>query len=225
MNRRRRKLLAGAAAGALVAGGGAAIGATQFGGSSGIDSQAVIDDAAQQLGVDSSKLSDALKKALADQIDKLVASGRLTQSKADALKQRIQSQPVPLFGGRFGFGHFGGVGPFERLDVAAAYLGISTADLQSALAGGKTLAQVAQDHGKSVDGLVSALLDAQKKKLDRAVAAGRLTQTQEDSVLGDLKQRITDLVNGTGPAPFFGRGFRRDGDHPWRHERLEGPPT
>ena len=35
----------------LLAGGGGAIAATQFG-SSGVDSQAVIDDAAQQLGID-----------------------------------------------------------------------------------------------------------------------------------------------------------------------------
>jgi hypothetical protein len=37
--------------GVLLAGGGGAIAATQFG-SSGVDSQAVIDDAAQQLGID-----------------------------------------------------------------------------------------------------------------------------------------------------------------------------
>jgi uncharacterized protein YidB (DUF937 family) len=222
MNAHKRRLFIGAAAGALLAGGGAAIGATQFGGSSGIDSQAVIDDAAKQLGVDSSKLSDALRKALADQIDALVANGRLTKTEGDALKARIQSGAVPLFGGgRFGFGRLGGFGPFESLDAASAYLGISGADLRTELTSGKSLAQVAQDHGKSVDGLVSALLDAAKKKVDAAVAAGRLTQAQEDSLLSGLKQRITDFVNATG-RPLFGRGFRA-GDHLWRHERFQGP--
>jgi uncharacterized protein YidB (DUF937 family) len=195
MNGRRRKLLIGAVAGALVAGGGAAIGATQFGGSSGIDSQAVIDDAAKQLGVDPSKLSDALKKALADQIDALVASGKLSETEADALKQRIQSGTVSLFGGRFGFGHFGPFGLFGRLDAAATYLGISAADLRSELASGKTLAQIAKDKGKSADGLVSALVDAEKKKLDAAVAAGKLTQAQEDKVLQGAPKLADELWN------------------------------
>ena len=220
MNARKRRLLIGAAAGALLAGGGAAIGATQFGGSSGIDSQAVIDDAAKQLGVDSSKLSDALRKALADQVDALVANGRLTKDQADALKARIQSGALPLFGDHFGIGR---LGDFASLDTAAGYLGMSAADLRSALASGKSLARVAADHGKSVDGLVSALVDAEKKKLDAAVAAGKLTQAQADSLLAGVKERVTNLVNGRGGRPFVGHGFRADGGRLWRHERFGGP--
>jgi uncharacterized protein YidB (DUF937 family) len=156
-------------AAALVAGGAAAIAATQLG-SSGIASQAVIDDAAKRLGVDPGKLSDALRRALADQIDSLVASGRLSQAQGDALKQRIQSGQAPLFGGRFGFDHGHGFGRFGAvgLGAAAGYLGVSGPDLRNALASGKTLAQVAQEHGKSLEGLVSALVDAAKQKLDAA---------------------------------------------------------
>ena len=39
------------------------------------------------------------------------------------------------------------------LDTAATYLGMTTDDLATALKGGKTLAQVAGDKGKTVDGL------------------------------------------------------------------------
>jgi uncharacterized protein YidB (DUF937 family) len=221
---RTRKLILGAVAGALVAGGGAAIAATQLGGSSGVDSQAVINDAAQQLGVDPSKLSDALKKALADQIDSLVASGRLSQSEADALKSRIQSGDAPLFGGgHLGFGHRGDF--FGGLDTVATYLGISTDTLRSELGSGKTLAEVAKAHGKSVDGLVSALRDAVKTKLDAAVSAGRLTKAQEDSILSDVKQRITDFVNGTGDPGLRHGFFRGDGDHLWHGRPSFSGPT
>jgi uncharacterized protein YidB (DUF937 family) len=223
--RRKRKLLIGAVACALVAGVGGAIGATQLGSSGGVGDQAVIADAAKQLGVEPAKLSDALKKALSNQVDALVAAGRLSKDEGDALKARIQSGEVPLLGGRFGFGHFGPdrFGGVAGLDTAASYLGLSAEDLRSELASGKTLAQVAQEHGKSADGLVSALADAAKKKLDAAVAAGRLTQAQEDSILADLKQRITDLVSGTRP-PQFDHGFRFGGDHLWRHQSsLHGP--
>ena len=43
---------------------------------------------------------------------------------------------------------------------------------------------------------------------DAAVTAGRLTQAQEDSILTDLKQHITDLVNGKAPNRPFDHDFR-----------------
>jgi len=179
----------------------------------------------ERLGVDPGKLSDALRRALADQIDSLVASGRLSQAQGDALKQRIQSGQAPLFGGRFGFDHGHGFGRFGAvgLGAAAGYLGVSGPDLRNALASGKTLAQVAQEHGKSVEGLVSALVDAAKQKLDAAVSAGRITQAQEDSFLSHLKQRATDLVNGSGGRPFLGPGFRYGRPHVWRGGPPAGP--
>jgi len=71
---------------------------------------------------------------------------------------------------------------------------------------------VAKDHGKSVDGLVDALVASAKQKLDDAVAAGRLTKAQETEMLNGLKDRITSLVNSTGLGePHFRRpsfGFR-----------------
>jgi polyhydroxyalkanoate synthesis regulator phasin len=216
----KRKLVAGAAAAVAVAGGGAAIGATQFG-SPKQESAAVVSDAAQQLGVTPTQLSDALKKAIENQIDAAVAAGRLTQAQGDALKAKVESGDVPLFalpalgfGGKAGLGFGAGLKPLgAALDAAAAYLGITTAQLRTELAGGKTLAQIATGHGKTAEGLVQALYDAQKKQLDALVTAGKLTQSQEDAILADMKQRITDLVNGKvtlhdGPhSGRFGFGF------------------
>src|SRR5439155_1310146 len=85
------KVGAGVAAAAAVAGGGAALAADRFGSSS--DSQAVVNDAAKQLGVTPSALSSALKKALENRIDAAVAAGRLTKAQEQqilsGLKQRI----------------------------------------------------------------------------------------------------------------------------------------
>jgi hypothetical protein len=176
----------------------------------------VIDDAAKQLGVTPSALSNALKTALKNRIDAAVAAGRLTKAQGDELKARIDSGDLPL--GLGGLGHHGGpFGHFLELDAAADYLGLSESQLRSELSGGKTLAQVARDHGKSVDGLIDAMVGEAKKHLDDAVADGRITRAQADSVLADLKQRITDRVNnGTfrGAGPGF-RGFD--------HERFRGP--
>jgi hypothetical protein len=203
--KRNHKLVIGAAAVAAVAGGSAAIAASGSSSPS-QESQAIINDTAQRLGIAPTKLSAALRQALIDRVDAAVAAGRITKAQGDALKQRISSNDFPLIGGGHrDFGHFGF---FGKLDAAASYLGLTEAQLHSELASGKTLAQIAEDHGKSADGLVNALVNAAKQKLDAAVKAGRLTQSQADQMLSDLHSRITDLVNGKLPAP-GGDGFRR----------------
>jgi hypothetical protein len=204
--KRNRKLVFGAAALLAVVGGGVAVAASDS--SPAEDNQAIIDDAAQQLGISPSKLSDALKKAIGDRIDAAVAAGRITKPEADALKQRLESGDVPLFGGPGpGFGHhdFG-----HGLDAAASYLGLTEEQLRTELEGGKTLAQVAQAHNKSVDGLVDALVADAKKHIDAAVAAGRLTQAQADDVLNGLRDRIASGVNSRRPPEGHPPdGFRR----------------
>jgi hypothetical protein len=197
----RRKLLAGAAAVAVVAGGGGALAASKLN-SPKEESQAVIADAAGQLGITPAKLTDALKTALENRVDAAVAAGRLTKADGEAMKARIESGDVPLLGGgpRERFGHHGpdrGAG----LDAAATYLGLTEDQLRTELERGKTLAQIATAHGKTAEGLVSALLDRAKQRLDAAVAAGRLTRPDADSLLAGLKDRITDLVNGRFPQP------------------------
>jgi hypothetical protein len=194
--KRNRKVMLGVGVLLAAAGGGVAVAAS--GSSPSEENQAVLNDAAKQLGVSPTKLSDALKKALSDRVDAAVAAGRITQADGDALKQRINSDDFPLFGGfHRGFGHFGFIG---KLSAAADYLGLTEAQLRSELESGKSLAQVAQAQGKSVDGLVDAFVAAAKKHLDEAVAAGRLTKAQETEMLNGLRDRIMSLVNSTRPG-------------------------
>jgi hypothetical protein len=201
---RETKIIMGAAALLAATGAGAAVASSQESSPSS-ESKAVIDDAAKRLGIPSSKLSDALKHALSARIDAAVAAGRLTKAEGDALKARIQSNDFPLFGRPHrGSGHFAFIG---RLEAAAGYIGIAEAQLRTELESGKSLAQVAKARGKSVDGLIDALVAAAKDKLDEAVAAGRLTKDQETRMLDALKDRITSAVNNTGDPG--DRRFRR----------------
>lgn len=219
---RTSKYAIGAAALLIAAGGGAAAVAASQSSSPSDESKAIIDDAAGQLGISPQKLTDALKKALANRVDAAVAAGRITKAEGDALKARIQANDFPLIGGADrGGGHFGF---FGRLDAAASYLGLTDAELRTELENGKSLAQVATDHGKSVDGLINALVASAQKKLDEAVAAGRLTKSEETEMLSGLKARITSLVNSRGLAgPHFrGRGFG-DGFRHFGLRRPDGP--
>ncbi len=222
---KKKTIVLGVAGALAVAGGGAAIASTQVNGN---DGQAVIDDAAQQLGVSPGALSDALKNALEHRIDAAVAAGRMTKAQGDALKARIESGRFPLIFGGGGFRH-DGIGFGGRLEAAASYLGLTEAQLRTQLSSGKTLAQVAKDRNKTVSGLVDAMTASAKKHVDAAVSAGRLTQAQADQILKGLEQRITELVNGKRPSfggePFHGAPFHgaRPFGRPGEFHRFGGP--
>ena len=229
---RNHKLIATVVAVVAVGGGGAAIAATALDSPS-ARSAAIVTDAAQQLGVQPNALSDALKKAEEKQLDADVTAGRITQAQADTMKAAIESGQAPLVGGgggglrgpggpggpggelgHDGFGGPGGRGGFgENLTAAATYLGVTTAEIQTALQSGKTLADVAKAQGKTADGLVSALVDSAKTRLDSAVTAGNLTAAQETQIVAGLKANLTDMVNGKRPTGGLGMRGGFGGHH------------
>lgn len=208
-----QKIAAGVVALVAVSGAGAAVAATQLK-SPQEESRAVVNDAARQLGVTPERLTNALKMAQKNRVDAAVKAGELTKAQGDALKARIDASGVPLLGPgvggfRGGPGHHGPRG-HRGLDAAAKYLGMTESALRTALDGDKTLAQVAKDRNKSVDGLVDALVAEKRDRIDQAVADGKLTKAQADEFLSELKARTTEMVNGRF-APRFGRGFRGHG--------------
>ncbi len=196
---RTHRIAAVVAAAGLAVGAGAAVAATQA--TPQQQSDAIVADAAKQLGVSSDKLTAALKQALENQVDAALTAGQITQAQADQMKAAIESGQLPLLGLRGGPHGDHGPGHGADLSTAASYLGVTAAELRTSLAAGKSLADVATAQGKSVDGLVAALVDAAKQRLDDDVSAGRLTDAQRQSILADLEQRITNLVNGVLPAP------------------------
>ena len=219
----KRKVVAAGVAALAVGGTGAGIAATKLANSPSAENNAIVDATAKNLGIEPSKLSAALKKALEDRVDAAVAAGRLTKQQGDELKQQIESGEVPFFAGPGagpGFGHrFGGPHMFMHgLDAAATYLGLTEDQLQSRLESGKTLAEIAKAQNKSVSGLEDALVKRAQDKLDQAVKDGDLTKAQEQQILSKLKQHVDDLVNGKVPEPprfGFRRGFGFD---------RQGPP-
>lgn len=205
MTRRRKLTFAvGAAAVALLVAGVAAAGAVA---ASWVlepsdESKAVIDDAASQLGVEPSELSAALKQGLKNRIDEAVEDGRLTEEQADELKARVDADEFPLLGGLGMFGRGGNGGPgfgrfghFELLETAASYLGMTEAELREALEG-NTLAEIAKEQGKTAAGLVQQLVATQTKRIDEAVADGRITDEQVTELKAGLNERMQELVNG-----------------------------
>jgi polyhydroxyalkanoate synthesis regulator phasin len=224
---RFQKIAAGVVAVVAVSGAGAAVAATKLG-SPEEESRAVVNDAARELGVSPERLTNALKTGLKNRIDEAVEAGRMTKAEGDRLKARIDEGGLPFLapvGRRGPHGPGGGMHRdfrfhhFRKLETAAKYLGMTETALHNALRDGKTLAQVARDRNKSVDGLVDALVTESRKRIDQAVEDGRLTRAEADEFVAGLRERITDRVNGRFPRL---RGhFRRFGGGGSAHL---GPP-
>ena len=195
MKSNRMKLAGATAAVAALVGGGAAIAADRL--TPKQESDAVVADAAKQLGVDPAKLNAALKKALENRVDAAVAAGRITKAQGDEMKARIAAGDVPLIGvGGPGHGPHGRGHHFATLDAAASYLGVTEAALRTSLSDGSTLADIAKEKGKSVAGLKAALVAAAKADIAQAVKDGKLTEAQQTEILAGLSDRIDGVING-----------------------------
>ena len=147
---------------------------------------------------------------MTDELKKLVDAGTINQSQSDAIAAALAAaQPPrgPGGPGGPGFGH----GPHELgddLDIAAKAIGISTADLQTALQSGQSLAAVAKAHNVDPQKVIDALVADEQAELADQVKNGTLTQAQADQMKNDITPRVTDRVNGVG-GPHGGPGHGR----------------
>lgn len=166
-----------------------------------------LDDLAKRIGVERSKLDDALREQSLAEVDWARSAGFLSQEEADDLKEAIEDGGGRHFGFGFGkaggfafglgFGKIGGVGAAEHA-AAAQLLGLTVTQLGNELEE-KTLAQVASEKGKSVDELKQKLREARKEAVDDAVADKDLTQQQADALLKRYDEDLDDIVNGRSP--------------------------
>ena len=108
----------------------------------------------------------------------------------------------------------GGYGPMHDYveEALADKLGITEADVESALASGKTMYQIALDNGVKEANVPALLTEVHKAAFDKAVADGVITREQADFML----QRMTANGYGFGNCPMqngqgYGRGVRNNG--------------
>ena len=165
---------------------------------------------AQVAAANNVKLQVVIDALVADgqsELDAAVKAGTITQALADAekaeLTQRATDQANGSFQGGPGAHGPGGPGMGGRVEattdtsVVAKAIGISEADLQTALQGGKTVAQVAAANNVKLQVVIDALVADGQSELDAAVKAGTITQAQADAEKAELTQRATDQANGS----------------------------
>jgi uncharacterized coiled-coil protein SlyX len=153
------------------------------------------------------KSVDGLKAALvADakaDLDQAVTDGKLTSAQESQMLSDLTSRIGDLVNatGLPPGPHAGAVFRVGPPAAIADYLGLTEDELRTQLAAGKSLAAVAEAQGKSVEGLEAAMLADAKAHLDAVVAAGQLSADREQQMLDELKSRLDDIVNRTGPPP------------------------
>jgi hypothetical protein len=86
------------------------------------------------------------------------------------------------------------------LFVVARELKVKPRDLLTGLCSGKTLAQLASEHGKSAQDVINALVKAADARIDRAVQAGRINASQASQRKSTIEARVTNLVNNFHPS-------------------------
>jgi hypothetical protein len=90
----------------------------------------------------------------------------------------------------------------DDLSIAAQTIGISEADLRSALQNGQSIADVAKAHNVDEQKVIDAISAADTKAIDQAVTDGKLTPTQADQMKSNLPAHVKDEVERTGmPGP------------------------
>ena len=154
-------------------------------------------------GKSKSGLVDALVAHEKQELAAAVSAKKLTQAQSDQIASTLTQRVTDLVDGVHpamppaGGPHGHGAG--DGLQAVTSYLGISTDALATQLRAGKTLAQIANaTQGKSASGLIDALVADATKRFGANVPS-------------DLRQHITDLVNGVRPA--FGPGGGGPRDH------------
>ncbi|TMC53439.1 MAG: hypothetical protein E6J20_07175 [Chloroflexi bacterium] len=150
------------------------------------------------------EINAAFQKAIADTLADEVKSGQITQTQADAIKQKLANQtPCTL---PSTIGHAGSKTDIaaymqQYVTAAAAALGLSATQLKTDLAGGQSLSQVAAAQHVSEADFRTKLIANLKPALDKAVTDKKLTSQQETLIVQRLQTAPLPLWNAPVHKP------------------------
>lgn len=97
----------------------------------------------------------------------------------------------------------------EALSAAAEAMGMTLEDLLTEIKSGKSIAQVAEDKGVSVDSVKGAMLAALEAALKQKLEAGLISQERYDSLVERLQAALGRWFDATCPYVRGGRALRQ----------------
>ena len=151
-------------------------------------SLAAITQARQGRSVDG--LAAALAAAKATRVRAAIKGGRLSEAAGQAQLATVTARARAELGR-----HRPIVGLGGALMPAAKYLGMSRAELLREVRAGQTLARITtQRKGRSVGGLIDALVAARGARISAAVRQGALSPSEGSELRATLRRRMSALV-------------------------------
>jgi lambda repressor-like predicted transcriptional regulator len=139
-------------------------------------------------------LIDALVAVAKVQLDAKVKAGTLRKAKEAAVLAQFRVQVSKLVRKPPATVTI----PSVYVKPILAYLQIDEQTLRQELKSGKSLAQIAVEHGKTAAGLSAAILKAIRVQLDAQVAAGKLSASDRDALFAQARKNVAKFVAGTG---------------------------
>lgn len=85
----------------------------------------------------------------------------------------------------------------RMVDVLASLTGLTTEQIATERAAGKSVAAIAESKGVSPDAVVAKALEARKTIIDGRVTDGTLSRADADAALAQMKTRMEERVNTT----------------------------
>jgi hypothetical protein len=148
---------------------------------------------AEAHGKSAADLQAAIVAAFKAKLDQAVSKKKITQAQADKALGQYRDHVSKLMAKVWS-------APAKNVFAAAAeYLGLTPEELLQQLPG-TSLAALAEQQGKSVEGLQAAMVAAVKARLDRAVENKIVTADGAKKLLAKFEDRVDELVAVEWPA-------------------------
>jgi len=143
---------------------------------------------------------------LATVLSTLVKAGTITQAQADAITAAATAARSAHEANK-------GANRAAHQALIATTIGKSATEIQTGLAAGQSLGVIAGDKRAA---LITALVADETKRIDAAVAAGKMTATQATTLKAGLTTHVTAKVDAVRPAmgPGMGKGGHKGGHGP-----------
>jgi hypothetical protein len=196
-NVRFRTVVIGVMVAGLVACAGAAIAGAQDGdgGARQARRDAFVARVAEKLGIEPAALTQAVTETRLERVDEALANGRVTEEQAERLRARIEEGKGAGLRDALERRHERRVDARAAvIESAAEAIGISGDELRGELRAGKSVADVAGEHGVAIDDVKEQILGDAAARLARAVENGRITQGQSDAMLEKLSGRLDEAL-------------------------------
>jgi hypothetical protein len=129
-------------------------------------------------------------------VDEALANGRISDERAARMRERIESGE-PLAHRR----HRAAAARAALVEPAAAAIGVTPDELRSELKAGKSVADVAAEHGVALDDVKDRITTDATAKVDERVAAGKIDQARADALHAKLNEQLDDALTKRRTPP------------------------